>query len=113
MSNAEKWMHKADEWKNRAEQLAEQLAEATKERDDLQDTLDHIGELAAPERGLDSRRLERNTLMLEMLMNRAGFAPAEIPQVKAQGDEDEEEDDMEEDDGESQESEEETEEVME
>jgi uncharacterized protein Smg (DUF494 family) len=112
MSNAEKWMHEAAHWKKKAEDLAGELIEVTRERDELQETLDHIGELAAPERMAHFARSERQTRMLEMLMSRAGFTPAEIPAAEAQGDEDEEEDDMEED-GEEAEREEDTEEVME
>lgn len=89
MSNAEKWMLKAEEYKQKAADLAVQLIEVTKERNELQDTLDHIADLAGPDRVMDSERLERVTRMCEMLMNRMGFAPSEIPR-ETQGEEDDE-----------------------
>ena len=89
MSNAEKWMLKAEEYKQKAADLAMELIQVTKERDELQDTLDHIADLAGPDRVMDSENLSRNTRMLEMLMSRAGFAPSEIPR-QAQGEEDDE-----------------------
>jgi hypothetical protein len=74
-SNAELWMEAANEHKRRAEALALELIEVTRERDELRESLDHIAEIAAPDRVLDSERLERNTRMLELLMSRAGFQP--------------------------------------
>jgi hypothetical protein len=76
-SNAELWMEAAGEHKRRAETLALELMEVTRERDELQESLDHIAEIAAPERVIDSERLEKLTRMVEMLMDRAGFAPGD------------------------------------
>jgi hypothetical protein len=103
MSNAEKWMAKAEEWKLNAQDLAAELVEVTRQRDELRESLDHIGEIACPDRVLDSERIERLTRMVEMLMNRAGL---DVPPLVAQdesGDEDgenEHEDDAEEDEDE-------------
>jgi hypothetical protein len=72
-TNTERWIQSAGEYKRQAEKLAAELIEVTRERDELRESLDHIAEIAGPDRILDSERLEKNTRMLEMLMSRAGF----------------------------------------
>jgi vacuolar-type H+-ATPase subunit B/Vma2 len=60
----------AQQWKEKADELAEALLEVTAERDDYRETLDHIAELAAPDQ---DERLGRIEDMLETLFVHFGL----------------------------------------
>jgi uncharacterized coiled-coil DUF342 family protein len=60
----------AQQWKDKADELAEALIEVTQERDDYRETLDHIAELAAPDQ---DERLSRIEKMLATLFVHLGL----------------------------------------
>ena len=103
LSNAELWRKSADDWKRKAEALTLELIETRRRLEEAEDTIDHIAEIAAPERVMDSERLERAERMLEMLMARMGI---DIPPAQAK-DHETEKDDEEEDDEDNEDDEEE------
>ena len=104
MSNLEMWRKSADDWKRKAEALTVELIETRRRLEELEDSLDHIAEIAAPERVMDSERLERSERMLEMLLTRLGIDMPPGPQTQdheTEKDEPEEDDEDDEDEEEN------------
>lgn len=75
----------AEAWKERAEELAQQILEVAADKDELQGRLDEIASIADPDKQEDSLRLEKIEAMLQMLMTQAGL---ELPATPEEDDRD-------------------------
>ena len=78
MSTAEKWKERAEDFEREIKRLSKVLINTQEQRDELQDSLDHINELAAPDRWEEAQRINmrmgRIERMLEVFAMHFGIA---------------------------------------
>jgi hypothetical protein len=103
ITNAERWMLVAQEYQKKYELLKKKAAGQAQIIQDFQDSLDHIVEIAAPDRIMDSERLERLERMAALILDHLGIP---VPAPKSQEESGDEEIEDDEDDEEIEEREE-------
>jgi hypothetical protein len=100
ITNAERWMLVAQEYQKKYELLKKKASGQAQIIRDFQDSLDQIAEIAAPDRVMDSERIERTEQMVALILGHLGIPAPEPKAQEESGDEEIEEEDNDDERGE-------------